>query len=274
MSNTFKEKVVADAKRSIRERQENQKQLFKQKYNKPKDYVFPNIDDINMDRFFCFPKFSEGFYMSNASIAIYPVLCLLSNFEDNEWFQISQKNIAKMAGVSINTVAKGITDLEKRYLYNEPLLQKWKQTKVQRHYYVYKVNFIRKDDIKGYRGSYFIFHKCIIESGVWADLQPRAKALYVSMRMSAHFDELLYEEVEDLQIDVYSGDVSELYNENYKYRKWDVCNTPLTELCRNVNISPVNLRPIIEQLENHRLIEREYNHLYKVFLKPKIKEQN
>ncbi len=212
--------------------------------------------------------------MSLPSIAIYPVLCLQSDFEENNWFQISQKNIAIMAGISVNTVAKGIEDLEELSWEEEPYLEKKKETKGQLHYYVYRVQFIRKNDIKKFKGGYFAFHKCIVDSGVWANLKSRAKALYLSMRMSAHFDVELYVDIEDLDLDYESSEIEEFYSgSEYRNRLWDVCDTTLAELCRNVNISPINLRTVIEQLENHRLIERvdEYDNLFKVYLKPKIK---
>ena len=274
MKINWKERIKADVKRQLSKKREKQKNLFKQRYKKSKDYEFPKVSDIDMNRFFCFPKFDENFCMPLPSIAVYPVLCLLSDFEHNEWFQISQKNIAKMAGISDSTVVKGIKDLEERYLDEKPLLEKKKQTLGTRHFYVYRMNFIRKDDIEDYEGNYITFHKCIVESGVWADLKPRAKALYLSMRMSAHFEVELYVDIEDLDLDYESSEIEEFYSgSEYRNRLWDVSNTSLAELCRNVNISPINLRTVIEQLENHRLIERvdEYDNLFKVYLKPKIK---
>ena len=274
MKINWKERVKADVKRQLSKKREYQKNLFIQKYNKSKVYEFPEASEIDMNRFFCFPKFDENFCMPLPSIAVYPVLCLQSDFENNKWIQINQKNIAIMAGVSINTVAKGIKDLEKQYLDEEPFLEKKKQTTGQRRFYVYRVNFIRKNNIEEWRSDYITFHKCIVDSGVWADLKPRAKALYLSMRMSAHFDVELYVDIEDLDLDYESSEIEEFYyGSEYRNRLWDVSNTSLAKLCRNVNISSINLRTVIEQLENHRLIERvdEYDNLFKVYLKPKIK---
>ncbi|MEX0998796.1 MAG: hypothetical protein WD000_02380 [Thermodesulfobacteriota bacterium] len=273
MKINWKERVKADVERGKRKRIEHQKFLFNQIYTKPKEFEFPKSADINTNRFFFFPKFDEDFCMSLPSIAIYPVLCLQSNFEQNKWFQISQKNIASMAGIDVNTVRKGIKDLEKKSFIGEPFLEKHKQTQGTRHFYVYAVNFIRKDYIEEWEGEYFTFHKCIVDSGVWANLKPRAKALYLSMRMSAHFNAMLYIEIEDLELDYATKDVYEVVEgSNYLDRKWDICNCTLVDLCRLVDITPTNIKPILEQLENHRLIERVDNNkiLFKVYLKPRI----
>lgn len=274
MKITFKEKIALNAKKQKKEKRQQQKALFKQKYSKSKNYEFPPIDQVDLNRHFYFPKFNAGLFITQPAIAIYPVLCLQADFEYINWFQISQNNIAKMAGVSINTVSKGIKDLECYTLDGEPFLEKQKKTEGQRHFYVYIVNFIRKNEIKEWKGSYFIFHKCIIESGVWAKLKPRAKALYLSMRMSARFDIELYAAAEELYEAPGGNILGDFFTEgNYKYRKWDVCESSLVELCRRVNIKPINLKPILQQLENHRLIERvdEDLNIFKVYLRPKIR---
>ncbi len=269
----WEERIKANLENDKRKRKEHQKFIFNQKYNKTKDYEFPKSTDVDMNRFFCFPKFDENFWMSLPSIAIYPVLCLQSDFERNEWFQISQKNIAKMSGIHVNTVVKGIEDLEEKSLNKEPFIEKKKQTQGTRHFYEYRVNFIRKNDIKDWDENYITFHKCIVDSGVWAKLKPRVKALYLSMRMNAKFEPKLYEEIEDLGLDTDSNEFWESFSgEKYRNRKWDVCNKSLAELCRKVDITPANLKPILIQLENHLLIERidENQSIFKVYLKPKI----
>ena len=138
--------------------------------------------------------------MSKSALQVYPVLCSRANFEENKWFQLSRENIAKMAGISHPTVSKGIEDLLE-YTINDkgnkiPFLEMKKQTEGKRHFYVYKISLPRKDEIKKWRGQYFIFHTCIINSGVWAILKPRAKLLYIAMRMKAFFDADLYSEIE------------------------------------------------------------------------------
>jgi len=93
------------------------------------------------------------------------------------------------------------------------------------------------------------------------------------MRMSAHFDVELYVEIEDLELDYESSEVNQFYHsDEYRNRKWDVCYTSIAELCRRVNITPINLKPILHQLENHLLIERvdENKSIFKVYLKPRI----
>lgn len=211
--------------------------------------------------------------MSLPAMAMYPVLCLQADFEQNKWFQISQRNIATMAGVSINTVVNGIRDLEQYKLGGQPFLEKKKKTEGQRHFYVYRVNFTRKDDMKDWKNNFFIFHKCIIDSKVWAQLTSRAKGLYLSMRMSARFDPESYIELEGLDVDW--SNWSDLYQaEEYRNRKWDLCMPPsLAELCRHVGIEPINLRPVLEQLEYYRLVELAdgYLKVFKVYLRPRIR---
>jgi len=275
MARISKEAVVANAKGQNKknENKEYQKYIFTQKYNKLKEFEFPKSVDIDMNRFFCFPKFDENFCMSLPAIAIYPVLCLQSDFEENNWFQLSQKNISKMAGLDVNTVAKGIRDLEGLYLDDVPFLEKQRQTDGPRRYYLYRVNYYRKHDIEKYKGDYIFFYKCLVDSGVWAELKPRAKALYISMRMSAHFDVELYVELEDLDLDYESVEVDEFYrSEEYRNRKWDVSTASLSKLCRRVGISPTNIEDILDQLEDHHLIERvdENKRFFKVYLKPLI----
>ena len=152
----FKQKVIANAKKQKKEKRQQQKALFKQKYSKSKNYKFPPIDQIDLNRHFYFPKFNPGFRITQPAIAIYPVLCVQADFEYNNWFQISQNNIATMAGVSINTVSKGIKDLQCYKLEGEPFLEKQKNTEGQRHFYVYRINFIRKNEIEEWGRSYFM----------------------------------------------------------------------------------------------------------------------
>lgn len=77
--------------------------------------------------------------LSKAALAVYPVLCCEADFEKDEAFQISQKNIARFAGVSENSVRNALKELE-----NAGLLIKEKVTDGPRHFYIYRVGFFCK----------------------------------------------------------------------------------------------------------------------------------
>ena len=133
-----------------RQRKEEQERCFKELYNKTHHYTFPPKEKINMTIHRFLPKldyFTEG-KMTMAALAVYPVLCFRADYDDNKWFRCSQENIAKMAGISINTVARGIEALKDEKLqFKEdggkiPLLVR-RMTKGERHLYEYQVEFVR-----------------------------------------------------------------------------------------------------------------------------------
>ncbi len=278
----FKDAVVESVKEEIRKRKEEQEKLFQELYDKKRIYDFPPDNEINMVKHFYFPKFPDlnkrVRAMTKAALAVYPVLCTLADFEKNDWFQCAQENIAKMAGISVNTVAKGIEDLvtNKFCLMEDnvriPLLERNKTTEGKRHFYLYRVGFIRKESIEKWKGSFFIFHTCIIHSGVWADLTPRAKALYLAMRSTAHldFDEYYSFEYPGMEFEPYEEQLKDR-KEYYRTRKWDFCNVSLSELSRLVNISSANIQKTMQQLEHHKLAER-IDQWIKVYLKPKSRK--
>lgn len=123
----------------------------------------------------------------------------------------------------------------------------------------YKVGYVKRELVKEWRGGYFAFHTCIIESGVWAKLPPLAKALYLAMLCNAEQHHELYCKVEGVQ--------RLTVEEYYERRKWDVCWTPLTELARQVGYSK-NPKIHMEQLVHCGLVER-VGKWFKVYLKPK-----
>jgi len=157
MQSTFKGKVLANVKRQIRERNENKKIFYKELYGSIKKYNFPPKHKINLEKHFYFPKsIVTEFQLSKIALAVYPVMCLKADFEDDNWFQIPQEEISVKAGLSINTVHKALLELE-----NKDLLKKVKRTEGKKHYYVYKIHFIRKDFIEKYQNEYFTFNQSV-----------------------------------------------------------------------------------------------------------------
>lgn len=281
----LKEKIAANRRRQVEEAKQKKKEAFAEIYDRTKVWKKLPINKINMDKFFFIMQGFERLpEISFNALAVYPCLCSQANFEKNDWFQISQNNIAEMAGISINSVMAGINDLLK-YKYNEtvgdeieskPILVKKKETDGKRHYYIYHVAFVRKSMIERW-GNKFIFHTCIIDSGIWRKLSSRAKALYLAMRSNSKFNAKLYSKIEGITFDE-----QESLDKKYRNRKWDVCNTPLAVLCRMVGggfgddftngrfdgMSSSNIHLIVKQLEDFGLIEK-VNNRFMVYLKPK-----
>jgi hypothetical protein len=260
----MKNQTSEDKKRKIAE--------YLKRYDKVKIFKFPKRRDINMEQHFYFPReFIMYGRASKAALAVYPVLCSMADFNKNKWFQLSRENIAKMAGISSITVDKGIDDLVDQYFSSDKkLLKRKKVSDGKVRYCMYKVNFIRKDMIASSKDNLFIFHTCIITSGIWAKLSSRAKALYIAMRLAAVFDTELY----FLDMDITSGERSEFPDE-FRNRKCDyLIKYSISELCRAVNISTSKIQEVIQDLERHKLVEYMSDGLYKVYLKPKIKGKN
>jgi DNA-binding MarR family transcriptional regulator len=255
--------ILRDIQRQKEEKKKQQKEVFRQVYNRPKEKAFSDIDQLNMDRFRAIPKsviLELG--LSKAALAVYPVLCCEADFEKDEAFQISQKNIARFAGVSENSVRNALKELE-----NAGLLTKEKVTDGPRHFYIYRVGFFRKpmlDETRQYGGAIY-FYNCIIDNGIWAELKPRAKVLYLTLRAVAKQDLELYSVIEG---EDYGGDWTGVnYDDYIRNRKWDVCDISLSKLCKVAKIERTNLTPILEELERYKLIER-VDRWIKVYLRP------
>ncbi len=280
----FKQKVITNVRKQIEEQKSQRAENFKELYNKTRTFTFPK--EINKEKYFYFPSVIFGeMELSKAAISIYPVICSQANFENNNWFQLPLEHIAKMAGLSVPTVSKGIQNLlEENFLYDHrtetPLLQRRKSPNTSRHIYQYKVGFVRKGMIKNWKGRMFIFHTCLIESGVWAKLKQRAKVLYLIMRSHSYFENELYSIIEGIDLGGY--ELNDFYHDGsqYRNRKWDTYNISVSELCRKGGIERSNLKTILEQLkifglaEVERIVfseESDYLDVKKVYLKPKSK---
>ncbi len=164
--------------------------------------------------------------------------------------------------MSENSVRNALKELE-----NARLLIKEKVTDGPRHFYIYRVGFFWKPILNKARqyGAAIYFYTCIIENGIWAELKPRAKVLYLTLRAVAKQDIELYSVIEG---EDYGGDWTGVnYDDYIRNRKWDVCDISLSKLCKLAKIERTNLTPILEELERYKLIER-VGEWTKVYLKP------
>ena len=290
-------KIRTDARRQIPkekrdekkrdEKKQRQAALFKRRYDKPKVIKFKTMGKVSKIKHFNFPKLSNksvpiesqwsfGKKAPLSAKAVYPVICSLVDFNDyNKWHQISQKNIAKLAGIAINTAKKGIEHLvETPYALTKVkadgerlthyLVEQQLETDGERQYYVYRAGFVRGDMMRN--NDFFKFPTWIIDTGVWAKLKHRSKALYIALRSCSRFDKEIYAE---LEFDVPFDDLDdvEFDDEQYKNRKWEVCDTPTKQLCDMVDINSSDIRKIVDDLEASGLVEK-VNKMYKVWLQP------
>lgn len=268
----FKGKVAIAAKIQLEREKEENKKKFAELYQAKKEYIFPQPEEIKLTKHFYFPKIISLGRLSLKALSIYPVLCLQADFKKDEWFQISQENIAKRAGLSVSTVTKAIDELSNCRVSEEflPLLEKKIINQGSVRLYLYKVFFIRKQLMEEWENQYFVFHQCIVDSAVWADLKPRAKVLYLIMRQQAHFDKVLYFELEELGF--LGEEVNFNFYDDYRNRKWDLCSDSIARLSSLSHISVSGIQETIKQLEYHRLVER-IGSAFKVYLQPKIRQK-
>ena len=258
----MKGKVIRDIRNQEAKRKQLQKEVFRQVYNRPKEKAFSDIDQLNMDSFRAIPKNIISYGLSKAALAVYPVLCCEADFEKDEAFQISQKNIARFAGVSENSVRNALKELE-----NAGLLTKEKVTDGPRHFYVYKVTFYRRPELEAneQRGDAIYFYNCIIDNGIWANLPLGAKAIYLFLRAEAKQDLDIYSEIEGIMTGEFYEPME--YPEYIRNRKWDICETSLTEISKAVGVDRSKIGASLEALERFRLIER-VDRWIKVYLRP------
>jgi len=258
----MKGKVIRDIRNQEAKRKQLQKEVFRQVYNRPKEKAFSDIDQLNMDSFRAIPKNIISYGLSKAALAVYPVLCCEADFEKDEAFQISQKNIARFAGVSENSVRNALKELE-----NAGLLTKEKVTDGPRHFYVYKVTFYRRPELEAneQRGDAIYFYNCIIDNGIWANLPLGAKAIYLFLRAEAKQDLDIYSEIEGIMTGEFYEPME--YPEYIRNRKWDICETSLTEISKAVGVDRSKIGAYLEALERFRLIER-VDRWIKVYLRP------
>jgi len=252
-------------KETKEQRLERVKQYFDRKYDKLKDIEFKTIDKVNMTRHFYLPKIIMNKGLSKRELALYPVLCSFADFRESNWFQISIANLCKFSGMSTATVHKALAELESDTInyYDEddpqhwdpikvPTVQRKKESTGKRHYNLYKVEFYRGGQIEANKGNFFLFNSSLIETGIWAQLSIRAKALYMYFRAVAVYDPSFHEEWEEI-----INELSEINNNMFRERRFDAAVLNISEISGNLRINYEDVCKVIEELENHQLCERE-----------------
>jgi len=249
--------------------------LFRQFYKQRKRFHFPDRKNIDMRERLYLPKrygVIDNAKPLRAAIAVYPTLCMQAAHEGGDWVHLSLENLAKMAGISIPTARKGVDNLTqwvgvkvKKHRGKEQIVSTFPLLEIRRgRRNAYKVGYVKRELVKEWRGNYFAFHTCIIESGVWASLSLLAKAVYFHMRICAEQD-----------FDTYFATEGDLpfspqdYQQYYKQRKWDSFYGTPAYLAKQIGCNYDLLRTdTLKQLSSYGLAE-QMGGMFKVYLRPK-----
>ncbi len=240
----WKGKIGADVRRQRQAKTEH----FKIKYDKVK--IWEPSKNPNMKNHRYLPKDFILQPVSLSAKAIYPVLCYMADFKQDNEFQISQANIGRMAGIkSWATTKKAVQELIDMGLLAAKLVQG------ERHFYVYAVSFVRIDEGSDKekqlrKGTFYRFNTSIIESGVWAELTTRQQVFYQALRSEAVIDP----EEEEYYFENNSDSTS--YAEFYAQHKREIFYGVVSELCERAGLSSANLKKeVYAGLEKHKLIK-------------------
>ena len=248
---SFGRKIIIDARKPKGKELQNIKESFNRKYDKVKHWE-PS-QNPNMNKFFSISRelFQRG-ELSLSELAVYPVLCENADYKRRSMNQISLEIIAKKSGLSVPTVIEATEGLCERINHDgkERLLKREKHTEGQRTFWLYDPWFIREKEIGQYKPSeQFFFHAFIIESGIWANLDLRAKALYLGMRSKSEFDFAEY--CDAMGLSPYEGSKELIY----PHRKFEVCRVSIASICSMMGMSIPNMRRAVNQLIEQLLID-------------------
>lgn len=239
---------------------------FRRTYNRTNDDPFP--ENISMKRFACLPKFDllrskDDGLLGYPALALYPVLCVRADYEDEDkWLQLSRENMGQLAGLSTHTVNKGLNELAHATMpvapgatQRRPLLEYEMVQREQRRFYLYRPSFIRpKIEGDDWRGYLIHFHGEVVDSGTWARLSGRAKALYMIARSAAYFHRELYQLLEGVDLD--DAEVrGQFFGEDYRDHKWDVVDVPLARLCAMAGMNAPDAVRVRAELNAAGLVE-------------------
>jgi len=170
--------------------------------------------------------------LSLAAKSVLPVI--LAHMFINESCCPGIRRISAFAGISKNTVTRGVADLK--------ALPEFTVRKILTRQGKYKNIYSFKKPVVSIRGSWFPFHRCIVQSGNWALLTPAAKALYCTMRHWAQYDMLSEQTTKD--------------GSGFAERQFDTCNAQRNILAECAGITTRSVRNALKDLENCGLIQR------------------
>jgi len=192
----------------------------------------------------------------NSASAVYPVLCMLSDFEKKEEVHISKEILCEYTGLCWRAVSKGLETLKNLKVIT------LRKVKGEYDFWLYEVEFYRKhQQQKEELKNSIEFNTFIIESRrkFWAKLSSKEKQLYLALRCRSNFD-----------FDPQVG------NDYLKGRKTHVIESWLgriSNLCKDFSINPANVNRNLKHLEEQNLISILRNNksttILEIYLIPK-----
>ncbi len=219
--------------------------------------MYQFTDDVESNRFFWFRKKlienNNWALLTPSAKAIFPVIALHAG-QDGRSFP-SEQRIAIQSGITDKVVRQGI-----RALGSFPDIEcetyRTKGGMQSKRFHVTLPNQNNSDC--------FQFYQQIIDTGIWRELKPVAKALYPVMKYFSNFDFDRYIDIEDLEYD-YND-----FEEVFPTRKYDFCcGVTQSYLIDHAGISRRSINSALDDLMEIKLIE-ELQDGWKVFRKPQM----
>lgn len=225
----------------------------------PNNKLYDNLKTVTFDKttnpdlFYAIPNKVLMNKLSATAKGVYAVLCCLSDFKEENEFQVSIENIGTYAGLSDwTTIKKALDELRGLNIIKANKVRK------QRRYWIYDVEFYRKEDLKNREyHEWFPFHSCIVKSGAWAKLNSKSQALYLTLRIHSNFEY----EIED----------RETYINQFKHRDSETYFSTWKEVSVRSGVSYDYLKTALRPLEYLGLVARneETNNCFlEVYFRP------
>jgi hypothetical protein len=273
-------KVLSTRVRRARHERKRRKALKDERryYTKLKEvFAFPN--NINLRQCFWLEKdlIRGGEFKDwvNPAKRIFPVICEYWNKENRITYP-KEIHIAQKAGVSLQTVKKGIDALLEYRPYKFRIASREEMGFVNSNGYYMDLPISKDHDAKyGYiakDGKYFPVHHWVIKSGIYSRLSGNAQSLWLSLRAHAYFDlkeYLIYEE------DIVINHESEFWSKRYyQKRKYDFLKftggrNKKKQIAIDAGIHPANFADAFRELKSAGLVEKIETGYYKIFLRAK-----
>jgi hypothetical protein len=272
-----REGLIQQTRQSIRDRKEVKRRRArdreKWKGKKPRGKKQKQLRKSDWDRFFYFDNellLGEGHFAkwSKKAQSVYVTIATHINYKTSGGFP-SIKTISWSAGYSESMVLEAIKELEdywERENWPEIFSVNRRSLKTSTGHRVnqYHMYLPRESG----RAGNFPIYRILLTSGVWANLLPTARALYIGARAGATTNNFIHN-YNELEEDVlYDWEFDEVWFD----RKYDICFKSQAALARSVGVSVDSAKSALENLKKNGLIEWgeiDGKRCLKVFLRPK-----